>query len=232
MAAIGSEKVKEEFFGQKRSELAQFMKSTGAIKTREVENAFLNVKREIFAPKHLQKEAYDDNALPIGFGQTISQPSTIALMLEMLAAKSGQKVLEVGSGCGYVLALLGELVGIKGKVFGIEAVKELAEISKKNLKSQGCKNAKVFQGDGSIGLKKYAPFDRILVSAACPFFPKSLFDQLKEGGIGVAPVGDKGTQMLQAVAKKNGNPLKSDYIEHYFVFVPLLGKEGFRNELL
>ncbi|MEK6941715.1 MAG: protein-L-isoaspartate O-methyltransferase [archaeon] len=220
----------EEFFWKKRKELVNEMKTDGAVSSKKTEEAFLKVKRELFVPPCLEKEAYENTALSIGFGQTISQPSTIAVMLEMLGVKPGEKVLEVGSGCGYVLALLSELAGKKGKVFGVEAVKELFEISKKNLKKQGCKKVEVACSDGSLGLPKAAPFDKIIVSAACPFLPKPLFDQLKEGGRAVAPIGDRGTQMIQAVSKKNGKPLKSDYLENYFVFVPLLGKEGFHNE--
>ena len=222
--------MREEFFFEKRKELVEEMKRDGAVSSKKVEEAFLKVKRELFVPPYLEKEAYENTALSIGFGQTISQPSTIAVMLEMLGARPGEKVLEVGSGCGYVLALLSELSGKKGKVFGVEAVNALFEISKKNLEKQGCKNAKVFCRDGSIGLSEHAPFGKIIVSAACPFLPKPLFGQLKEGGRAVAPIGDRGTQMIQAVSKKNGKPIKSDYLENYFVFVPLLGKEGFRNE--
>lgn len=213
-------------FETERTALVESLWGRG-IKSENVKKAFLNAKREIFVPEGMQKFAYADDALPIGFGQTISQPTTIAAMLELLCAKEGMKVLEVGSGTGYVSALLSEIVGKKGKVYGIEFLEWLAEASKKNLKKQGCKNVKIFQGDGTKGLPEKAPFDRILVSAACPFVPKPLFDQLAEGGKIVAPVGDKYTQTLETVSKVKGRILKSSYQEGYFVFVPLRGEFGF-----
>ncbi len=222
--------MKEQYLLEKRKELVEAMKANGSIETKSVEAAFLKVKRENFVPAHLEKEAYENTSLPIGFSQTISQPSTIAIMLEMLEVKKGETVLEVGSGCGYALALLSELTGEKGKVFGVEISKELFEFSKKNLEKNQTKNAEVFRKDGSLGLAEKAPFDKIIVSAACPFLPKPLFDQLKEKGRAVAPVGDLGTQIMQAISKKNGNPIKTQYLQNYFTFVPLLGKEGFRNE--
>lgn len=222
--------MREEFFEKKREQLVNGLKSGGAIKSGTVEKAFLKVKRENFFPKNLQKLSYEDNAFPIGFNQTISQPSTIAVMLEMLKIKKGEKVLEVGSGSGYVLALLSSIAGKNGKVFGTEIVKELFELSKKNIAKEKCKNVKIFLKDGSAGLKESAPFDKIILSAACPFFPKTLFDQLNEMGTGVAPVGDKGTQIMQLITKKNNKPVKTEYLESYFAFVPLLGKEGFKSE--
>lgn len=222
--------MKEEFFKMQRKKLVEEIKAEGAIKTKKIENAFLKVKRENFVPPHLQKSSYENTALPIGFGQTISQPTTIAVMLEMLQVKEGDAVLEVGSGCGYATALLSELAGEKGKVFGIEIVKELAEYSKKNLEKQNFKNIEIINSDGSQGLPAKAPFDKILVSAAAPFLPKPIFDQLKEGGRAVVPVGDSGMQMMQAITKKDGKPVKLDYVQNYFVFVPLVGK-GLKNEL-
>ncbi len=213
-------------FAEKRKQLVEFMDYN--VGSPLIKKAFLNVKRELFVPQHLQQSAYIDEALPIGFGQTISQPSTIAIMLEMLELQEGQKVLEVGSGCGYVLALLSEIVGEKGKVFGIEIVRELLPIAEKNLKAQGSKNVSLSAGDGSLGLQEQAQFDRILVSAACPFVPKPLFDQLAEKGIAVAPVGDKFTQEIQQMKKVQGKPMKKEYPGTFFAFVPLKGKFGFK----
>jgi len=195
-------------FEQKRRQLVEFLKGSGAIKSTAVEIAFLKVKRELFLGKWMEKDAYLDTALPIGSGQTISQPTTIAVMLELLEAGKGMNVLEVGSGSGYVAALLSEIVESNGRVTGMELEEELIGQSKKNLNKQGCKNVEIVKGDGSLGSKEKAPFDRILVSAACPFVPKPLFDQLKEGGRIVAPVGDKFTQAMQTLKKKNGRPLK------------------------
>ena len=153
----------------------------------QILRAFEKVPRENFVPEKLESFAYEDTALPIGNEQTISQPYTIATMLSLIKLKKGQKVLEVGSGCGYVLALLSEIVGNAGKVFGIEIIKELAEKSKKNLMNY--KNIKIYNKNGSDGLKEKAPFDRILISAACREIPKKLLFQLKNNGILVAPVG-------------------------------------------
>ena len=211
-------------FESERKALVEAMKQSGAVKSFEVENAFLSVKREFFVRPDLQHLAYADDALPLTQGQTISQPSTIAVMLESLQAKQGQNVLEVGSGCGYALALLSKIVGDKGKVFGVELLPELAELSKKNLQNAGVKNVEVFCADGSKGLPEKAPFDRILISAACNFVPKALIEQLADGGRIVAPVGDKFTQQLEILQKVKEKILKT-YAQGLYVFVPLkLGK--------
>ncbi len=212
----------EKEFEEKRKILVQKMKANGCLKSKEVENAFLKVKRELFFPKNLMDYAYSDEAFPIGFGQTISQPSTIAVMLELLEAKKGMRVLEVGGGSGYVCALLGEIVGAKGRVFGIELVEGLFQIAKKNLIENKSKNVELFLGDGSRGLIEKSPFDRVLVSAACPFIPNSLFEQLKEKGRIVAPVGGSYSQQMVTVEKINGKR-KQTIASGYFVFVPLKG---------
>ena len=218
--------MKEKEFEERRRQLANFLLIQGF--SPAITRAFGSVKREFFVPEEMQKFAYADDALPIGFGQTISQPSTIARMLELLDAGEEMKVLEVGSGSGYVCALLSEIAGKKGRVYGIEYLKGLAEISKNNLKKQKAKNVEIMQGDGAKGIPGKAPFDRILISAACPFVPKPLFDQLADGGKIVAPVGDKYTQALEIVSKVKGRMLKSHYHEGFFVFVPLRGEFGFK----
>ena len=163
-----------------------------------------------------------------GRGIYRSREAQVPSMLEMLDVQEGMKVLEVGVGCGYVAALLSELVGEKGKVFGIDIVKELMPIAKKNLKAQDSKNVKIFSGDGSKGLEKQAPFDRIIISAACPFIPKPLADQLKEKGIVVAPVGDRFNQAMTKFTKFKGKLVKSTYPGGMFVFVPLKGEFGWK----
>lgn len=216
-------------FVLRRKQLVQYLIDTEAIKTKPVEKAFAAVRRELFMPSDLRQYAYDDSAFPIGSGQTISQPTTIAIMLELLQVAEGQNVLEVGSGCGYVLALLSEIASKKGKAYGIEIVGELVEQSRKNLEAQGYENVEVLQGDGTLGLPEKMPFDRILVSAACPFLPKPLFDQLAEKGRAVAPVGDSWSQQLQVIKKFKSKPLKEDFFGDYFVFVPLRGKYGIKS---
>ena len=182
-------------------------------------SAFEKVKREDFIPENLKERAYEDAALPLGFGQTISQPYTIATMLSLLELKPGFKVLEIGSGCGYVLALISKIVGKNGKVFGIEIIKSLFDSSRKNLKNY--ENVKIYAGDGKSGLSKYAPFDRILISAASDKISKKLIEQLKEKGIIVAPLGNRYEQSLMAFKKINrGLQLKKEIPG--FIFVPLV----------
>lgn len=205
----------------KRIQLVHYLKKSDAINSALIEKAFLKVKRELFMPSNLIEYAYSDNAFPIGFNQTISQPYTIAVMLGLLNAREGMKVLEVGSGSGYVCALLSEIVGPKGKVYGIELVEGLFEQAKENLKLQGCNNAELFFGDGTKGLSERMPFERILVSAACGFVPEPLIEQLSEGGRIVAPVGDHWSQQLQLAEKTEGKISKSFPLPGYFVFVPL-----------
>ena len=182
-------------------------------------SAFEKVKREDFIPENLKERAYEDAALPLGFGQTISQPYTIATMLSLLELKPGFKVLEIGSGCGYVLALISKIVGKNGKVFGIEIIKSLFDSSRKNLKNY--ENVKIYAGDGKSGLSKYAPFDRILISAASDEIPKKLIGQLKEKGIIVAPLGNRYEQSLMVFEKINRELQFKKEIPG-FVFVPLV----------
>ena len=211
------------------------MQNAGTIEDARIAGAFMNAKREIFFrgnPEH----AYIDSAFPIGHGQTISQPSTIAVMLELLGVGEGMKVLEVGSGCGYVLALLSELAGEKGKVFGLEIVPELVNGSignlKKagigtngsieNLKKAGIGNVSVRYGDGVNGMEGEAPFDRILVSAAAEEVPGALAEQLAPGGRLVMPVGPRHTQRMVLIQKDGEGNIEESYpYPGYFVFVPL-----------
>ena len=188
--------------------------------SKEILSAFEKVKRENFVPENMKDRAYEDTALPIGFKQAISQPYTIATMFSLLKIKKGQKILEIGSGCGYVLALLSEIVGRKGKVFGIEIIQNLFEESKKNLKNY--KNIKVYFGDGKLGLPEEKPFDAIIISAAYNKIPERLIEQLKENGIITAPLGNKYGQSLVVFKKINGK-LKLKKEIPGFIFVPLVG---------
>jgi protein-L-isoaspartate(D-aspartate) O-methyltransferase len=200
-----------------KKELLQSLKQKGFSK--EILDAFSKVKREDFVPENLKPCAHEDTALSIGKGQTISQPYTIAMMLSLLELKKSQKVLEAGSGCGYVLALISKIVGENGKVFGIEIIKELVEKSKKNLKDY--KGIKVYNRDGALGLKEESPFDRILISAACKEIPKKLLSQLKNNGIIVAPVGSKYEQSLVAVKRVKNKFIVKKEIPG-FIFVPFV----------
>jgi len=162
-------------------------------------NAFEKVERENFVPENFKKLSYENIALPISSEQTISQPSTIALALSLLKIKENQKVLEIGSGCGYVLALISEIVGEKGKVYGIEILKDLAEKSKQNLKNY--KNITIYNKNGKSKIEE-APFKRILISAALEEVPKEILEQLEENGILVAPVGPGFMQTLTSIRRK------------------------------
>ena len=194
-----------------RESLLRELKAEGVLKNKDVERAFRKVDRKDFVPKQYIKHAYVNEPLPIGQSQTISQPYTVAFMLDALDLKKGQKVLDVGTGSGYAAALIAEIVD---KVITIERIKELVEFSKKNLKKY--KNIKQIYGDGSKGYSKEALYDRIIVAASSNDIPKPLFNQLKGGGILIIPIGQK----LVKVKKTKGEM----EIENLggFVFVPLI----------
>ncbi|MBS3065696.1 protein-L-isoaspartate O-methyltransferase [Candidatus Pacearchaeota archaeon] len=176
-------------------------------------DAFGKVKREDFVPQHLIGYAYEDIALPVMEGSTLSQPSTIALMLNLLNVEDNQKILEIGSGSGYVLALLSK-INPNGKIYGIEILKELAIRSRIYLAEE--KDVEVLIRDGSQGLKEFAPFDRIIVSASCPEVPRHLLEELREEGILVAAVKQS---IFQIKKEKNGETVETEFPG--FVFVPL-----------
>jgi protein-L-isoaspartate(D-aspartate) O-methyltransferase len=209
----------EKDFFEKRKILVQNMVQSEVLKSPEIKKAFLSVKREIFFSEGMKKFAYENNAFPIGFGQTISQPSTIAVMLELLDAQKGMKTLEIGSGSAYVLALLSKIVGFKGKVFGIELVPELRGIAEKNLNGTNCKNIKLLLGNGCNGWREKAPFDRVLISAACREIPKALEAQLNENGKIVVPIGNNLQEIVLAQKKKGF--LEEKERKCCFLFVPL-----------
>jgi protein-L-isoaspartate(D-aspartate) O-methyltransferase len=179
-----------------KDELIRSLKSKGFHE--RIINAFEKVKRENFLPENFKKLAYEDIALPISKDQTMSQPSTIALALSLLKLKENQKVLEVGSGCGYVLALMSEIVGEKGKVYGVEIVESLAKRSIDDLKEYN--NITVYNRNGKVKSEE-APFNRILISAALEEVPKEILEQLEENGILVAPIGPGSMQTLTLIRR-------------------------------
>ena len=184
--------------------------------------AFAEIERADFVPAELEKMAYDDIPLPIGKGQTISQPYTIAVMLSLLELKKGQKVLEIGSGSGYVLALISQIIGEKGRVFGMEVIPELVKKSRKAL--TGYRNVRVYNKNGVQGLKEKAPFDRIIISAAVNEIPQELLHQLKpKGGILVAPKGSRFEQELVVIERKD-NVFEIKKRVPGFLFVPFVGE--------
>lgn len=190
---------------------------------KHVIESFSRVKRQDFIPYTLRGMAYQDSPLPIGQGQTMSQPYTIALMLSLLDLKPGQKVLEIGSGSGYVLALISEIVGKKGRVFGIEVINELAKKSRDNLHDD-YKNARVLHKNGSKGLAEEAPFDRILISSALHDIPEVIMGQLKNNGILVAPKGSRFEQEIIAIQRKSKAEFQILKRLPGFLFVPFIGE--------
>lgn len=194
------------------------------IKDKKVISAFLKVPREEFVPESLKEYAYDDRPLSIGEGQTISQPYIVALMTESLKLKGDEKVLEIGTGSGYQSAILAE---IGCKVYSVERIEILAERAKKILEKLGY-DVKIKVGDGTLGWKEYAPYDRIIVTAAGPEIPESLLLQLSEDeGRLIMPVGDRFVQDLILVIKK-GNKIERINLGGC-QFVPLIGKEGWKE---
>jgi protein-L-isoaspartate(D-aspartate) O-methyltransferase len=162
------------------------------------------VPRQPFVTDSDRAQAYEDHPLPIGLGQTISQPYIVAIMIEALAIDPSNRILEVGTGSGYVTAVLSEMAS---HVYSIERHGDLLERARDILAELGCQNVTFVLGDGSRGLAEFAPFDAILVSAATPVIPPALFAQLREGGRMVLPVGAVSAQELQLVVKHNGSPL-------------------------
>jgi protein-L-isoaspartate(D-aspartate) O-methyltransferase len=194
------------------------------IKDRRVLDAMRKVPRHLFVPEFIRHSAYDDIALPIGDDQTISQPYMVAVMTELLELKGFEKVLEVGTGSGYQAAILAELAG---EVYTIERFSALADMARKRLTNIGYKNVYVMVGDGTKGLEEKAPFDRIIVTAAAPDIPDPLINQLIEGGIIVAPVGERFSQIL-IKGKKDKGVLVREY-HTPCVFVPLVGEYGWKG---
>jgi len=179
--------------------------------------AMLRVPRHEFAPERFRDQAYEDHPLPIGEGQTISQPYIVALMLEALTLSPHDKVLEVGTGSGYVTALLAELVA---EVISIERHSSLAEEAKKIVSRLGYRNAQIYVGDGSRGLHQFAPYNAIVVSAAAPHLPQELIDQLADGGRMMIPVGEADSQQLQFIYKDGGRIIMR--MRELCRFVPLV----------
>jgi protein-L-isoaspartate(D-aspartate) O-methyltransferase len=182
------------------------------------------VPRELFVPDELRRRAYEDAALPIGEGQTISQPYMVAAILQALALNGRERVLDVGTGSGYQAAVLAELAD---EIHTIERVPELADRARRSLAAAGYDRVCVHVGDGTLGLPEAAPFDAIAVAAAAPEIPESLYAQLAERGRLVLPVGSRRGQELELVVRSPEGPATVRTVPCRFV--PLVGKEGFRE---
>lgn len=198
------------------SEMVDYLVNVGALRSGNIIEAFRNVDRADFVADAKAADVYEDYPLGIGRGQTISQPRTVAMMLEMLSPKEGQKILDIGSGSGWTTALLAYIAGESGSVIGVERVAELVRFGSFNLKKYNFKNAKIIEAGDELGIEG-EKFDRILVSAAAEEFPYGLKNQLKVGGKIVIPVQNSIYEMTK---DENG---ELDGVEHYgFTFVPLI----------
>ena len=241
-------------FEQHRRELVKNLRRNTYIRTDRVQDAMLRVPRELFVPGSLRSNAYMDRPLSIGLGQTISAPHMVAIMSEALELEGGEKVLEIGAGSGYHAAVTAELVGKEGRVFSVERHPELASAAEDALMECGLGDrVKVITGDGSVGLPREAPFQRIYVTCAAPALPRPLLDQMSPGGILLVPEGRSSFQQLiryripVEMEGKDGDatprdPGKEKLVNNNLVvnknlerenlgsviFVPLVGEHGFR----
>lgn len=208
-------------YGGYRDRLVETLRSKG-IRDLAVLKAVADVPRHLFVPPSLRAQAYEDTSLPIGNGQTISQPSTQARALEALRLGGGERVLEVGLGSGYQTALLAYLAG---QVFAIERIAALAEAARTALAASGARNVSILIGDGTLGWRAYAPYDAIVVAAASPEVPAPLLEQLAPEGRLLLPLGPRDAQVLTLVTLDPSGPVLSPL--HDARFVPLLGRHGF-----
>lgn len=208
-------------FGGYRARLVERLRDQG-IQDLAVLRAFADTPRHLFVPEAIRHRAYEDGALPIGAGQTISQPFTQARYLEALRLRGHERVLEIGTGSGYQTALLAHLAS---QVFSVERVRELAEHAQRALRAADTRNASVLYGDGTLGWNAYAPYDAIVVAAGGPEIPAPLVEQLALGGRLLIPLGDRGAQTLMLIERvpegTRQTPLGAA------LFVPLVGEHGF-----
>lgn len=209
-------------FAAARQNMVEAQLRARGIRDERVLAAMAKVPRHLFVAEEYREQAYEDHPLPIGEGQTVSQPFIVALMLEALSLDGSEKVLEVGTGSGYLTALLAELAG---EVYSMERIDRLARSAEVVLESLGYSNIRYFVGDGSLGLAEYAPFDAIVVSAAAPQIPQLPLEQLREGGRMVVPVGPADAQVLKLVRKQGGRAAVANL--EGCRFVPLIGEQGY-----
>jgi protein-L-isoaspartate(D-aspartate) O-methyltransferase len=207
-----------------REEMVLTQLERRGIRDPRVLEAMRKVKRHHFVEPAFRDRAYDDTPLPIDEGQTISQPYVVARMTCLLNLQPTDKVLEIGTGSGYQAAILAELAR---KVYSIERHLPLLQKARKALEEQGYQNTVLKHGDGTIGWAEYAPFDKILITAAAPSFPKTLFNQLADGGLMTFPMGEKRTQTLVLVERRGEEAITQDVGQ--VSFVPLIGREGWAN---
>jgi protein-L-isoaspartate(D-aspartate) O-methyltransferase len=210
--------------GGARRRLVELLRERG-IRDLSVLRAFDMTPRHAFVPTGVRHRAYEDAPLPIGSGQTISQPSVHARYLELLELKGHERVLEIGTGSGYQTVLLSHLVA---QIFTIERIPALYTMAREAIARAGAKNVSMLLGDGTVGWREYAPYHAILVSAGGPSIPQPLIEQLAEGGRMIVPVGGLDEQILKLVIKRGGQVETTDVAP--VRFVPLLGTHGWEQQ--
>lgn len=210
--------------GHSLEDMVEFDLRRRGIKDERLLAAFGKTDRKFFVPQIDRDKAYEDRPLQLTHGQTVSQPYMVALMLQDLKLQGSEKVLEIGTGSGYQTALLAELAK---EIWTVERIEYLATTAEDRLLDLGYKNIRYRLGDGSLGWADGAPYDRIVVSAACPDVPDALVEQLGEGGILAVPVGDPNGQILVVGVKQGGVFEKRRTID--CMFVPLIGAQGFAD---
>lgn len=220
---MGPEALSDRRFERQRRDLIERIQERG-ITDLEVLRAFDQIPRHLFVPEAVQHRAYEDAALPIGFGQTASQPSIQALYLELLRPGPNDRVLEIGTGSGYQTALLAALAG---NVYSVERIRELSIRARRVLDDLRISNVALLVGDGTIGWSRFAPYDAILVSAGAPAAPKALLDQLAPGGRLLIPIGDRKEQQLTLFRRTEAG-IESEAITRC-LFVPLIGRFGWAD---
>ncbi len=211
-----------------RRRMVQELIDKGYIRSEPVRRAMEKVPRDEFVPEEEKHRAYMDMPLPIGEGQTISAPHMVAMIAEILDLREGMKVLEIGSGCGYNAAVIAEIIGKDGHLYTIERIRSLYEMARRKLRELGYDNVTVIHGDGSQGWPEEAPYDRIYVTAAAPYVPEPLMEQLEVGGKLLIPVGsDKFYQELVLIERISDEDYRSENLGGV-AFVPLIGKHGWK----
>jgi protein-L-isoaspartate(D-aspartate) O-methyltransferase len=204
--------------------LVKTLRSKGISDERVLE-AFRKVPRHLFVDGAMYAQAYDDDALPIGGGQTISQPYVVALMTQLLELKKDEKILEIGTGSGFQTAILAQF---SRRVYTVECQRDLAEISRRRLRDMGYENIAFKHGDGSTGWLQHAPYAKIMVTAAAPVVPEVLIEQLEQGGRMIIPIGDRSHQELTVYDRTEKGLEKRS--EGGVIFVPLIGRHGWQQE--
>ncbi len=222
---MATEPLEDRSFVGYRRKLIEEIRERG-IHDLEVLQLFDQVPRHLFLPQGVWPRAYADAPVPIGYSQTASQPSLQALYLSILKPAPDDTVLEIGTGSGYLTALLALMAD---RVYSVERIRELSSRARATLDEMRLKNVALMVGDGTIGWRRYAPFEVIVVSAASPSIPQALVDQLAEGGRMIIPVGSRDTQNLVLVRREDGE-IHEEMVQRECTFVPLLGRFGWAPE--